>query len=445
MRKILYTLLALVAYGGSVCAQSLTVDPDPVEVIQGVKGDIVINVDPGTTETGIRAFQFDVKLPVGITLIDRETKLVQDLIDRRFSLTVTQITGTDPRDPNFEGTRYRFQVNTQQQQNYMSGVILKMKILADPSLAIGTELPAQLVGAFGANANPNVHLTGQDGSYNLDDINFTIKIVGLVLDEEQTEIPDLADFIGQEVNLKVKRSITGGNWSTICLPFAMTTGQIEAAFGEGTQVCEFVGCENTLNKQDEEKLDIIHVKFTTTTEGMEANHPYLIKTTNTITYEDGFDVEGVNFAGYDQEAARLDLDEYIEEIKKNGRTYTYYYYNSFVGQYTATTTLGEESDNGSGVLFIAGNKFYRATGSSTMKAFRGYFDLQALPWFLDSNSSANITIFVDGETTDIDAASVFAPQAVEGIYDLQGRKMNGDLNSLQKGIYIVNGKKVTVK
>ena len=110
---------------------------------------------------------------------------------------------------------------------------LKMKILADPSLAIGTELPAQLVGAFGANANPNVHLTGQDGSYNLDDINFTIKIVGLVLDEEQTEIPDLADFIGQEVNLKVKRSITGGNWSTICLPFAMTQKRIRPALNLG--------------------------------------------------------------------------------------------------------------------------------------------------------------------------------------------------------------------
>ena len=439
MRKILYTLLALVAYGGSVCAQSLTVDPDPVEVIQGGKGDIVINVDPGTTETGIRAFQFDVKLPVGITLIDSETKLVQDLIDRRFSLTVTQITGTDPRDPNFEGTRYRFQVNSQQQQNYMSGVILKMKIIADPSLAIGTELPAQLVGAFGANANPNVHLTGQDGSYNLEDINFTIKIVGLVLDEEQTEIPDLADFIGQEVNLKVKRSITGGNWSTICLPFAMTTEQIEAAFGEGTKVCEFVGCENTLNKQDEEKLDIIHVKFTTTTEGMEANHPYLIKTTNTITYDDGFDVEGVIFAGYDEDGARLDLDE--TKVGKPGK-YTYYY-NSFVGQYTATSTLGVEYEYG--VLFIAANTFYRATGTSTMKAFRGYFDLQDLGWLLSSNSSANITIFVDGETTDIDAASVLAPQVVEGIYDLQGRKMNGDLNSLQKGIYIVNGKKMTVK
>lgn len=433
MRKILYTLLALVAYGGSVCAQSLTVDPDPVEVIQGGKGDIVINVDPGTTETGIRAFQFDVKLPVGITLIDRETKLVQDLIDRRFSLTVTQITGTDPRDPNFEGTRYRFQVNSQQQQNYMSGVILKMKILADPSLAIGTELPAQLVGAFGANANPNVHLTGQDGSYNLDDINFTIKIVGLVLDEEQTEIPDLADFIGQEVNLKVKRSITGGNWSTICLPFAMTTDQIEAAFGEGTQVCEFVGCELTWNEQDDSKLDIIHVQFSTINSGMEANHPYLIKTINTITYDEGFDVEDAYFEGYDEENARIDKNKH----KKM--------YNSFVGQYTATTTLGEESDNGEGVLFIAANKFYRATGTSTMKAFRGYFDLQDLPDFLESNSPSNISIFVDGETTDIDAASVLAPQVVEGIYDLQGRKMNGDLNSLQKGIYIVNGKKMTVK
>lgn len=431
MRKILYTLLALVAYGGSVCAQNLTVDPDPVEIIQGGTGEIVINIDKGS-DTGISSFQFDLKLPENITFESAEfNPNLSGFIFQRFDIP-------DP-DENFKGTRHRFVILTFSLNNYMEGDVFFIKVKADPSLAIGTELPALLTGDYTGVTESTIYLTGENGGYNIDDINFTIKIVGLVLDEEQTEIPDLADFIGQEVNLKVKRSITGGNWSTICLPFAMTTEQIEAAFGEGTKVCEFVGCENTLNKQDEEKLDIIHVKFTTTTEGMEANHPYLIKTTNTITYDDGFDVEGVIFAGYDEDAARLDLDE--TKVGKPGK-YTYYY-NSFVGQYTATSTLGAEYEYG--VLFIAANTFYRATGTSTMKAFRGYFDLQDLGWLLSSNSSANITIFVDGETTDIDAASVLAPQVVEGIYDLQGRKMNGDLNSLQKGIYIVNGKKMTVK
>ena len=437
MRKILYTLLALVAYGGSVCAQSLTVDPDPVEVIQGGTGEIVLKVDPGTTETGIRACQFDIKLPVGITLVEDGYSVGPTL--NNFSITVTPVTGTDPSDPTFDGTRWRVQINTQQQNNYMTDVIAKIKVAADPSLAIDTELPAQLVGAFGNNANTHVHLTGQDGSYNLDDINFTIKIVGLVLDENQTDIPDLSDFIGKEVNVKVKRSITGGNWSTICLPFAMTEDQIEDAFGEGTHVYEFTGCIVDYNKQDDSKIDIIHVKFGSTTE-MAANHPYLIKTANTITYADGFNVNGVNFEGFDEAAARLDLDETVVIIKGK----KYYYYNSFIGQYTATTTLGEESDNGSGVLFIANNMFYRATGSSTMKAFRGYFDLQDLYTYLESNSSANISLFIDGEATDINEISS-ATQIVEGVYDLQGRKMNGDLNTLQKGIYIVNGKKVTVK
>ena len=36
----------------------------------------------------------------------------------------------------------------------------------------------------------------------------------------------------------------------------------------------------------------------------------------------------------------------------------------------------------------------------------------------------------------------------EGVYDLSGRKIqlqDGDLNKLQKGVYIINGKKVTIK
>lgn len=45
--------------------------------------------------------------------------------------------------------------------------------------------------------------------------------------------------------------------------------------------------------------------------------------------------------------------------------------------------------------------------------------------------------------------SIHAPAwGATGVYDLQGRKMkieNNDLNSLQKGVYIIDGKKVTIK
>ncbi len=95
-------------------------------------------------------------------------------------------------------------------------------------------------------------------------------------------------------------------------------------------------------------------------------------------------------------------------------------------------------------LFISDNKFYYSKGETNIKGFRTWFELEAI--LGQETPFAKINFSVDDETTAIDGINT--QRVIEGVYDLQGRKMkieNNDLNSLQKGVYIIDGKKVTIK
>ena len=72
-----------------------------------------------------------------------------------------------------------------------------------------------------------------------------------------------------------------------------------------------------------------------------------------------------------------------------------------------------------------------------MKAFRAYFTLQDI--LTDKSVGARINI-TDDDTTGI--KEVHGNANAEGTYDLQGRKVEEPTN---KGLYIVNGRKVVKK
>lgn len=243
----------------------------------------------------------------------------------------------------------------------------------------------------------------------------------VILDENSTTAPEAME----NVNVLVKRTIKAGNWNTICLPFAMDATQMNTAFGEGVELADFVGYEETYDAA-EVNVIAIDVKFATATT-FEANHPYIVKVGADVSE---FKLDGVNLEPSEEDA----LVEY--DNGKTGKQRVVW--GTFQGNYTAETLVPENN------LFISGNKFYYSTGATKMKAFRGYF------WFTDELAvkalGAKINISVDGEATSIDGMNF--QHIVEGVYDLSGRKIqleNGDLNKLQKGVYIIDGKKVTIK
>ena len=240
----------------------------------------------------------------------------------------------------------------------------------------------------------------------LADVTFTVHVVNVhsvVLDENSTTVPESAEG----VNVTVKRTINAGEWSTICLPFAMTAAQCQAAFGSDVQIGDFTGCTVV--------DDNVSVNFSNVT-AMEANHPYIIKVSSAVSE---FTVDGVDIAADNAEV----------KVNKSGRKY-----NRFIGNYENGTELED------GFLFLNANKFYFSNGSTKIKAFRGYFNLETADAYYEE--SRRIAL-VFGETTAIDNGKLTMDNEAGAIYDLSGRKVSN--GQLKKGLYIKNGKKVVVK
>lgn len=211
-------------------------------------------------------------------------------------------------------------------------------------------------------------------------------------------------------NVTLDRKL-GEKWNTIVLPFALNEAQVTEMFGEGAKVAAYKG--STVNG------DHVTLNFEEQT-SMEAQTPYMIKPGTNASYK----VNGVIL----EPASGL---KKVEDANHNGI--------DFVGNYTTGQTLQQNS------FFISNNVFYRASGQETMKAYRATFQV---PSTLSAAKSMN-TVFVGegGSVTAIDDVHV-SPQGSFDVYHINGmlvKKNAIDLNGLDKGIYIINGKKYVVK
>ena len=234
-----------------------------------------------------------------------------------------------------------------------------------------------------------------------------------ILDEASTTVPEAATG----ADIRVKRTINAGEWSTLCLPFAMTAAQVKEVFGDDVQLGEFEGADSKLEGDD---VVGITVNFSIVS-SIEANHPYIIKVGKAISE---FTLDGVDITP-DEDGACVEFDN----GKSGSRRVVY---SGFYGTYHAGTELEEFT------LFLSGNKFWYSAGATKMKAFRAYFD------FLDvltevEEAGARIAITFDENTpTGISSMGITTDGEV---YDLQGRRVAVP----GKGLYIQNGKKVVVK
>lgn len=285
-----------------------------------------------------------------------------------------------------------------------SGCLLSCRIQAKSSVSVGTVLTANLVDAMFVQA-PSTSVAVSDVSF---DIEITDKIV---LDENSPVAPVAAS--GKDVI--VKRTLKGGIWNTICLPFEMDNGTKRSKFGDDVQI-------GTIESIDNEG-GAVKVKFKArgVNAKFQANTPYIIKTSSDINE---FEVSNVNIV-VASPVTNVIVQEYDPDEDET--------VNVTVGTFYGTLKAGTSIPNNN--LFLSNNKFYYSTGSTTIKGFRGYFYLK------DFNTSSSAPEFVvDGETTNIEGI-----QIVNGdgrIYNLNGQHVE---NPTKKGVYIQNGKKVVIK
>ena len=375
-----------------------------------------MSIELNNTEKDYSAFQFYFSLPEGVSVVMENGRMKYEL-GERLKDTGFSVSTTTTASGNYFVLGY---YTVTQPIPEHSGAIITFTIQADEDLAAGT-LQGQLYDSS---------FTTTTAEKNVYDCSFNINIIDFITLDENSTTPPTAAY-GKDVI--VKRTIKANEWSTICLPFAMTEEQTQTAFGDDVEINDFTGCETTVNSNDE--ITAILVKFVPVTE-MEANHPYVIKVSEPVSE---FTIEGVDIEP--EEAPSVDMDEMKVKI---GNKY-YYFYNSFIGTYVANTEVPENC------LFISENKFWYSTGAARMKAFRGYFDFYDILSDVE-NAQAKIGFSFEEPTPDPTPDSI--KETVESdnnsagdVYSINGVLIGKGISTKQlpKGVYIVRGKKVVIK
>ncbi|MBR1525754.1 MAG: choice-of-anchor D domain-containing protein [Prevotella sp.] len=190
-------------------------------------------------------------------------------------------------------------------------------------------------------------------------------------------------------------------WNTICVPFALTDTDLEAIFGEGYKVYELKGYTN-----GELKFNVADRRY--------AGYPYIVYSENPVTLDErGYLLTYVSFS-------TVKYDSYGNA--------------KFQGTFEPIPAPGMEGKYGvvpsTGHIKVGGP-------NASLKGYRAYFELP------EGTEASGISLdFGDGTViTGIEAVELLNGTA--DVYDLNGRKM--DNSNLQRGVYVINGKKVVIK
>ena len=394
MKRInLFFMVMLVSAFTALADNTLSVGTALVP--QGRSGSFNINLS--NTDTFL-AYQMDLTLPEGITFVSaaKGNRYAEDhslgVATHGKTTTLTILSGTNQAITGNEGA------------------LLTITIEADASIEAGKRLEAEL---------SNIELVQKVSEterlqVHPDAVRFEIEVTDkVILDENASTVPLATD---EAVNLLVKRTIKAGEWSTLCLPFAMDEQQTRDAFGSDVQLAEF----DSYEVNDDGSITVCFID-SDPTEGIYANWPYIIKTSQSLS-----EFEATAVVSPDEEGA---VAEYETGKGKNKKLM-----GTFTGTLHAGVTIPENN------LFLNSNKFYYSVGKTRCKAFRAYF------WFFDllpdmNSASSRISMLVD-EDTPTQIKWLMRPNPSGDRFDLQGRKVE---DAKRKGVYIKGRKKVVVK
>ena len=387
MRKVFLSLLLMFTIHGASVAQTLTVED--VEALPGTTGKYVLKINVGDGEyTG---FQFDIQYPA-----------------TGFS---TPSTGKSTVNASWIGGSIN-PGDLTDGKGRVSALSMSNDLIPAGDIEIGT---------VSFNVADDVSLDEYEVTISnfeflsgttrtpVSDVTFKVKVVNaltVILDDTSTTLPENATG----VNVVVKRTIKANDWSTICLPFEMSEEQVKAAFGNDVELADFTSWSS--EEDDDGNIVSINIDFTDVTE-IEANHPYIIKVTETISK---FNVDGVDI--------EVDEEPVVQVGKKKAER------GYFTGCYVANTEVPENN------LFLSENKFWYSKGLTKMKAFRGFFELADVLTAVEGADS-RISMSFDNQAEGIKETSSLKSQS-SNLYDLQGRRVVKP----GKGLYIQNGRKV---
>lgn len=208
----------------------------------------------------------------------------------------------------------------------------------------------------------------------------------------------------------LERTLSSSYWNTLCLPFDVSSEQIEEVFGAGTKVSEFASAmNNTINFSSVERIT--------------AGIPCVIKPTNTV---ENPVFENVN-------------------ITSSSPGWIYkgeYHYDGHYICYDMKTDQTEYFLNTRGTLNYPAND-----SQNHLKGLRATFTIPKS----SSASLASLRVFFDEKMVSEGLDLVDGVDAIRGltniatVYNLKGQVVGTTKDNLAKGVYIVDGKKVVIR
>ena len=244
-------------------------------------------------------------------------------------------------------------------------------------------------------------------------VEVTYKLLEFTLYDDADNSTTLTTHVGQPANVTIsgRTLYKDGSWNTICLPFALsslTDTPLEGATVKTLSSATFADGTLTLN-------------FSSDLTATEAGKPYIVK------WESGDDIVDPVFNNVTISST--------EPTDVEGSA------ANFHGIFSPYATGGKNTS----MLYLgADNTLYYPNADMTIGAFRAYFTLNGITAGDLPQQARRFVLNFGDEATGILTTDLMDYTDKAGAwYDMQGRRLTGKPS--RKGIYINNGKKITIK
>jgi hypothetical protein len=304
--------------------------------------------------------------------------------------------------------------------------------VAAEATSIATHEDAITLSVEGENANYNYTLVPGNLTITAPVAGITLTRVAKANIDNATVAQLIKDYDGTEnVKVTIKFADTDGlntlkpnKWYAFILPFETDAKTISNAFGYG--IVDLLNTGNT----DTHKT-VFSLKMNT--EKIPANTPFIVKVWDTVNMTAGVTFNNV----------KIEAPATYDEIAVSDAAG-----NKFIGSYTGIDGLGTYKEEYSGKVFWWSLQQNDQYDNNALKAKdTAYLRQMSAFSYVPGDVAAHEFIIEEfgGGTTVIKGINFENAQEIntEGLYNLNGMKLNSV--PTQKGVYILNGKKVVIK
>ena len=263
-------------------------------------------------------------------------------------------------------------------------------------------------------------VTISDGTFSMPAKDITVSALWTKNVMEMSDATDIYSFVAAntdkvyDLTLANRTLYRDGDWNTICLPFDQT---IAGSVLDGAEARELASASingSTLN-----------LNFSEPVSKLTAGKPYIIK------WVKGSDISNPVFTGVTVSDANNDFESEAGDVPVR-----------FVGTYEKKVFNDEDKS----VLFLGANNhlyYPDGKGTTTIGACRAYFKIGDDNNTFNARQLTGFNLNTDSETTSIATDLIVLGDESAAWYSLDGRKLSQ--KPTEKGVYIVNGRKVVIK